>query len=37
MKKNIKIHKISQEIFQRLSGVSKKTFEDMTHLLEESW
>jgi hypothetical protein len=37
MKKNIKVHKISQEIFQRLSGVSKKTFEDMINLTEEDW
>jgi len=37
MKKDIKIHKISQEIFQRLSGVSKKTFENMINLLEEDW
>lgn len=37
MQKNIKIHKISQEIFQRLSGVSKKNFEDMINVLEESW
>jgi DDE superfamily endonuclease len=37
MKKNIRIDRIRQETFQRLSGVSKKTFEDMINILEEAW
>jgi hypothetical protein len=37
MKKNIRIDRISQEIFQRLCGVSKETFEDMINMLEEAW
>jgi DDE superfamily endonuclease len=35
MKKIREIHKISQEIFLRLTGVSQKTFEEMYTLLEE--
>lgn len=34
MKKDIKINKISQEIFQRLCGVLPNNFDDILGLLE---